>query len=198
MLSGVPPPRGRPAPSQRRAGAPHGSTPLRSLHCRQAVLAGQNVFLTGVGGAGKSYLIQHLQDHFEQAGTSYAVAAMTGCAAHLLGGTTLHRVLSKRCGSAGFLAVCGCVWSFHGRWGMAHETWAHRALVPSPGSTMPAPGRCRVAAHQQGGRLLHRGQAPEIPGGAAGAETSTGTLRERICLVTVWKGARRLPDSAQL
>lgn len=52
---------------------------------------GHNVFLTGAGGTGKSYIIQHLVDKYKEINKSYALTSMTGCAALLLGrATTLH------------------------------------------------------------------------------------------------------------
>ena len=53
--------------------------------------AGQNIFLTGAGGTGKSYIIQHLVDKYKAINKSYGLTSMTGCAALLLGrATTLH------------------------------------------------------------------------------------------------------------
>lgn len=59
----------------------------------QAVLDGESIFLTGPGGTGKSYLIQHIVDEIpKRTGKIVAVTAMTGCAALLLGryAKTLH------------------------------------------------------------------------------------------------------------
>jgi len=52
---------------------------------------GHNIFLTGAGGTGKSYIIQHLVDKYKAINKSYGLTSMTGCAALLLGrATTLH------------------------------------------------------------------------------------------------------------
>lgn len=51
----------------------------------KAVLKGHNVFLTGQGGTGKSFLIGKIKDAFSEAGRSLAITATTGCAALLLG-----------------------------------------------------------------------------------------------------------------
>lgn len=58
----------------------------------QTVLAGHNVFLTGPGGTGKSYLIQQIKHEFESRNKKIAVTALTGCAALLLGkeAKTIH------------------------------------------------------------------------------------------------------------
>lgn len=48
-----------------------------------AIRAGESVFLTGPGGTGKTFLIDHIRK--EIAGKTIAVTALTGCAALLLG-----------------------------------------------------------------------------------------------------------------
>lgn len=53
---------------------------------------GENIFITGQGGAGKSYLIQTIVQDLIDSGKQYAVTALTGCAAVLLncGARTIH------------------------------------------------------------------------------------------------------------
>jgi len=51
----------------------------------QAILQGRNVFLTGQGGTGKSFLIRKIADSFKENGKILAITATTGCAALLLG-----------------------------------------------------------------------------------------------------------------
>ena len=52
---------------------------------------GHNIFLTGAGGTGKSYIIHHLVEEYIKRGVKYGLTAMTGCAALLLGNArTLH------------------------------------------------------------------------------------------------------------
>jgi ATP-dependent DNA helicase PIF1 len=57
-----------------------------------AVQRGQNVFLTGAGGTGKSHTIRAIVEWGTSAGLRIAVTAMTGCAALLLGlgAKTIH------------------------------------------------------------------------------------------------------------
>lgn len=73
--------------------------------CRDVALEGRNLFLFGCGGSGKSFWIAHMMELFEQAGKKVALAAMTGCAAELLGGETLHSILKlgavSKAGAAG-------------------------------------------------------------------------------------------------
>ena len=58
----------------------------------KTILAGHNVFLTGPGGTGKSYLIQVIKQEFESRNKKIAITALTGCAALLLGkdAKTIH------------------------------------------------------------------------------------------------------------
>jgi uracil-DNA glycosylase len=51
----------------------------------KAVLKGHNIFLTGQGGTGKSFLVGKIKDAFSDAGRTLAITATTGCAALLLG-----------------------------------------------------------------------------------------------------------------
>lgn len=55
-------------------------------------VSGENIFITGPGGSGKSYLIKKIASHARQNGKKIAICAMTGCAAILLncGAKTLH------------------------------------------------------------------------------------------------------------
>lgn len=53
--------------------------------------AGENVFLTGNAGTGKSHVLKAVCAHFDEKKHKYAVTAMTGSAAVLIEGTTLHR-----------------------------------------------------------------------------------------------------------
>jgi ATP-dependent DNA helicase PIF1 len=58
----------------------------------KAVQHGRNIFLTGAGGTGKSFTIRAITDWATKSGIRFAVTAMTGCAALILGlgAKTLH------------------------------------------------------------------------------------------------------------
>lgn len=58
-----------------------------------AVKSGKNVFITGGGGVGKSYLIKKIVESLEEEGKTVLVTASTGKAATLIDGVTCHRAL---------------------------------------------------------------------------------------------------------
>lgn len=57
----------------------------------EAVRSGRNVFITGGGGVGKSYLTSAIIDELKADGKKVMVTASTGLAATLIGGVTCHR-----------------------------------------------------------------------------------------------------------
>ena len=52
-----------------------------------------NIFITGSAGTGKSYTIKKIIDYFESNDINYGLTALTGCAASLINGQTLHSFL---------------------------------------------------------------------------------------------------------
>jgi len=59
----------------------------------EKVKLGNNAFITGFAGSGKSYLIDSITSALKQQGKTVALTAMTGCAALLINGKTLHSEL---------------------------------------------------------------------------------------------------------
>lgn len=53
-------------------------------------LKGRSMFITGPGGCGKSYLVEHIKTQVKQQGRTIFTTALTGTAACLIGGQTLH------------------------------------------------------------------------------------------------------------
>ena len=52
-----------------------------------------NIFLTGSPGSGKSFCVKNINSILTQSGVKYGITAMTGAAAILINGTTLHSFL---------------------------------------------------------------------------------------------------------
>jgi len=75
----------------------HNNTDKMALNSAQtealnAIIRGENIFLTGAGGTGKSHTIQKIVDWASTRGIKYGVTALTGTAALLLGlgAKTIH------------------------------------------------------------------------------------------------------------
>ena len=58
-----------------------------------AIKKGKNIFLTGPAGTGKSFVINEVKQWANQSNKKYGITALTGCAAVLIGGRTLHSTL---------------------------------------------------------------------------------------------------------
>jgi len=65
---------------------------IEQKYAFQKFKRGENLFITGPGGSGKTHLIKHMIRSMNSDGIRYQVCAMTGCAAVLLGSCvrTLH------------------------------------------------------------------------------------------------------------
>ena len=70
------------------------------------VLNGDNIFLTGSGGTGKSFTIKYIIDKLKEANKSYGLTATTGSAASLIGGQTINSYLGIGLGNE---KVCNIV-----------------------------------------------------------------------------------------
>lgn len=61
---------------------------------KDCVLSGQNVFLTGKAGTGKSFIVKHLIQVLNDQGKNVVAVAPTGIAANHIGGQTIHSMFS--------------------------------------------------------------------------------------------------------
>ena len=52
---------------------------------------GQSMCLTGPAGTGKSHILKHIREYCQREGRKFAITAMTGVAACIVGGGTVHR-----------------------------------------------------------------------------------------------------------
>lgn len=64
-----------------------------------AVVTGKNIFLTGSAGTGKSYIIHCIRQWAKENKVKHTVTALTGCAAVLIQGKTLHSALGLGIGN---------------------------------------------------------------------------------------------------
>ena len=65
----------------------------KQLEAFEVVKNNENLFLTGSAGTGKSYTIKKIIEYFESIDINYGLTALTGCAASLINGNTLHSYL---------------------------------------------------------------------------------------------------------
>jgi ATP-dependent DNA helicase PIF1 len=63
---------------------------IRQLNILEDFINGKNIFMSGPGGTGKSYLINIIKEICLKTHKDYQVTALTGCAALLLNAKTLH------------------------------------------------------------------------------------------------------------
>jgi ATP-dependent DNA helicase PIF1 len=56
----------------------------------EAVKSGQNIFLTGKAGTGKTFVVKQAMEELKQAGKKFVALAPTGVAANNVGGQTIH------------------------------------------------------------------------------------------------------------
>lgn len=65
-----------------------------------SIKEGYSIFLTGSAGTGKSFTIKYIMEYLRNNNKNYALTAMTGTAAVLIGGQTLHSFLGLGLGKA--------------------------------------------------------------------------------------------------
>ena len=66
----------------------------KQLEALNIVKQNNNLFLTGSAGTGKSFTINKIVEYLEDNEIKYGLTALTGCAASLINGQTLHSYLS--------------------------------------------------------------------------------------------------------
>jgi ATP-dependent exoDNAse (exonuclease V) alpha subunit len=65
----------------------------KQLEAFNVVKNGENLFLSGSAGTGKSFTIKKIVEYLEHNNKNYGLTALTGCAASLINGQTLHSYL---------------------------------------------------------------------------------------------------------
>lgn len=65
----------------------------------ETIRNGNNLFLTGSAGTGKSYTLKFIIDYLKKSNINYGLTALTGCAAVLIGAQTLHSYLGLGIGN---------------------------------------------------------------------------------------------------
>lgn len=65
----------------------------KQLEALNVVKSHNNLFLTGSAGTGKSFTLKAIINHLKEKGVNYGVTALTGCAAVLINGQTIHSFL---------------------------------------------------------------------------------------------------------
>ena len=65
----------------------------KQLEALNVVKSGKNLFLTGSAGTGKSFTLKEIINHLKFKDISFGVTALTGCAAVLINGQTIHSFL---------------------------------------------------------------------------------------------------------
>ncbi len=89
-------------------------------------LNGDNVFITGPGGTGKSYFIKKVYENAKQRNLNVSVTAMTGCAALLLdcNAKTIHSWGSIGLGTDPIEMILGRIVKYRKR-----DNWLHTDLL---------------------------------------------------------------------
>ena len=73
---------------------------ILQLDALNKVKEGKSIFLTGAPGVGKSFLLNKIVEYLKETDIKYGITALTGCAALLIKGQTLHSFLGIGLGNA--------------------------------------------------------------------------------------------------
>ena len=65
----------------------------KQLEALNIVKLRKNLFLTGSAGTGKSFTLKSIIDYLKENNINYGITALTGCAAVLINGQTIHSFL---------------------------------------------------------------------------------------------------------
>lgn len=69
---------------------------IEQKDCFDAAMGGRNLFISGPGGVGKSFVLRAIIEEFKARGHKFRIAASTGVAALNVGGSTIHSLLGTR------------------------------------------------------------------------------------------------------
>lgn len=72
---------------------------IKQLSALQFAKQNNNIFLSGPAGTGKSYTIKEIINYLKSVDKKYAITALTGCAAFLVKGQTIHSFLGMGIGN---------------------------------------------------------------------------------------------------
>jgi|UniRef100_A0A6C0JMZ2 ATP-dependent DNA helicase PIF1 len=73
---------------------------ILQLDALNKVKEGKSIFLTGAPGVGKSFLLSKIVEYLKETDIKYGITALTGCAALLIKGQTLHSFLGIGLGNS--------------------------------------------------------------------------------------------------
>ena len=91
----------------------------RQQQAYKEMLEGKNIFLTGGGGVGKSYLIKQFYRESITKGKKIFITSTTGTSALLIDGSTLHSVLGIKLGKGSVIDLCTTIKKNN----FAHGVW---------------------------------------------------------------------------
>ena len=66
---------------------------LEQEEALNSIIKGESIFLTGSPGTGKSFTLKKIVEYLKTTSVNYGITALTGAAAILINGQTLHSFL---------------------------------------------------------------------------------------------------------